>query len=197
MESLQTSLPYLMEYSYLGAFVLILVFSVVPLSKTLVIVAAGLLASQGVGSPALFLLVCMAALLTADGGYYLLGRFGGASLTQWRFFSNPAKRQRLEQAREAFRRHDWLAVFSARFLPFVRSFIFIVAGLNRMAVLRFVSADLVSAAIYAPLALGLGYFVGENRERLVRYAEQGEWWLAALVVAVVLLFVVLRRRRRA
>jgi len=194
MESLQASLPYLSEYSYLGAFVLILVFSVVPLSKTLVIAAAGLLASQGVGSPGIYLLVCMAALLTADGGYYLLGRFGGASLTQWRFFANPSRLQRLEKAGEAFRRHDWLAVFSARFLPFVRSFIFIVAGLNRMAGWRFVSADLLSAAIYAPMALGLGYFVGENRERLVRYTQQGEWWLAALAAAMVLLVVVLRRR---
>lgn len=194
MESLQTSLPYLTEYSYLGVFILILLFSVMPLSKTLVIVAAGVLASQGLGSLVLYLLVSMAALLVADGAYYLLGWFGGSSLTQWQTFTDPVRARRLARAGELFRRHDWLAVFSARFLPFVRSFIFIVAGLNRMAGLRFVSADLLSAAIYAPLALALGYLVGENRELLVHYAQRGEWWLAALAAAMVLLLVLLRRR---
>jgi membrane protein DedA with SNARE-associated domain len=195
MESLETSLPYLSQYSYLGVFVLILVFSVAPLSKTLVIVAGGVLASQGVGSLGLYLLVSVAALVTADGAYYLLGYFGGTRVTQWRFFSAPSKARRFAKAGEIFRRHDWSAVFSARFLPFVRSFIFIVAGWNRMSPLRFVSADLISAGLYVPPALGLGYFVGENRALLVRYVEQGEWLLAALVVVILAVVLVLRRRK--
>jgi membrane protein DedA with SNARE-associated domain len=196
MESLEASLPYLIQYSYLGVYVLILVFSVVPLSKTLVIVAGGILASQGVGSLSIYLLVSIAALVTADGLYYLLGYFGGERVMQWRFFSAPSKAQRFAAAGEMFRRHAWGAVFSARFLPFVRTFIFIVAGLNRMSLLRFTAADLLSACLYVPVAVGLGYFLGENRELLVRYVERGEWLLAALVVVIIAIVFVLRRHRR-
>ena len=196
MESLEASLPYLTQYSYLGVYVLILVFSVVPLSKTLVIVAGGILASQGLGSLSIYLLVSVAALATADGLYYLLGYFGGERVMRWRFFSAPSKAQRFAAAGEIFQRHDWGAVFSARFLPFVRTFIFIVAGLNRMPPLRFVSADLLSASLFVPVAAGLGYFLGENRELLVRYVERGEWFLAGLVIVIIAIVFVVRRRKR-
>jgi len=198
LESLETTLPYLMRYSYLGVFGLILLFStVLPFSKTLVIVGAGILASQGIGSLPVYILVSLAGLLTADGIYYALGYIVGEKVLQWRIFSGDRNRERFREAEARFQRHDWFAVFCARFLPFLRTAVFVVAGLSRMYPFRFLSADFLSACVFAPLAIFLGYFSSENREALVRYVKQGEYALALIVCLVlVLLFFFPRRPKR-
>ena len=117
MESLDATLPYLVRYSYLGVYGLILVFSfVLPFSKTLVIVGAGILAAQGIGSLPVYLLASLAGLMTADSIYYFLGYWGGEKVLEWRLFSGPDKEKRFRAAEARFHRHEWLAVFSARAL---------------------------------------------------------------------------------
>ncbi len=195
MESLEAALPYLVRYSYLGVYGLIILFStVMPFSKTLVIVAAGIVASQGVGSLSGYLLASLAGLVTADGIYYSLGYIVGERVLRWRFFSGDLNRQRFLEAEARFQRHNWLAVFTARFLPFLRVAVFVVAGLSRMSPVRFLSADLLSGCLLAPVAISLGYFFGENREALVRYIREGELVLA-LLVGLVLVFLFFFPRR--
>lgn len=198
MESLEATLPYLVRYSYLGVYGLILMFStVLPFSKTLVIVAAGILASQGIGSLPVYLMVSLAGLVTADSVYYSLGYFFGERVLGWKTFSGPRNQQRFREAETRFRRHDGFAVFSARFLPFLRCPIFVVAGMSRMFPLRFLLADFLSACLLAPVAISLGYFFGENRELLVRYVKEGEYVLGLLVcLLLVFLFFFPRRPKR-
>ena len=198
MESLEATLPYLVRYSYLGVYGLILMFStVLPFSKTLVIVAAGILASQGIGSLPVYLMVSLAGLVTADSVYYSLGYFFGERVLGWKTFSGPRNQQRFREAEARFRRHDGFAVFSARFLPFLRCAIFVVAGMSRMFPLRFLLADFLSACLLAPVAISLGYFFGENRELLVRYIKEGEFVLALLVcLLLVFLFLFPKKPRK-
>ena len=196
MESLEATLPYLVRYSYLGVYGLILLFSTVMpfFSKTLVIVAAGILASQGLGSLPVYLVVSLAGLVTADSIFYSLGYFFGERVLGWKTFSGPRNQERFREAEVRFRRHDGFAVFSARFLPFLRCPIFIVAGMSRMFPFRFFLADFLSACLLAPVAIALGYFFGENRELLVRYVKEGEYALA-LVVCLLLVFLFFFPRR--
>ena len=198
MESLEATLPYLVRYSYLGVYGLILLFStVLPFSKTLVIVASGILASQGIGSLPVYLMVSLAGLVTADSIFYSLGYFFGERVLGWKTFSGPRNQQRFREAEARFRRHDGFAVFSARFLPFLRCAIFVVAGMSRMFPLRFLLADFLSACLLAPVAISLGYFFGENRELLVRYVKEGEYVLGLLVfLLLVFLFLFPRRPKR-
>ncbi len=198
MESLEATLPHLVRYSYLGVYGLILLFSTaLPFSKTLVIVAAGILASQGIGSLPVYLMVSLAGLVTADSIYYSLGYSLGERVLRWKTFSGPRNQKRFREAEARFRSHDGFAVFSARFLPFLRCPIFVVAGMSRMFPLRFLVADSLSACLFAPVAIALGYFFGENRELLDRYVKHGEYALDLLVcLLLVFLFFFPRRGGR-
>jgi membrane protein DedA with SNARE-associated domain len=199
LESLESTLPYQIRYSYLGVYGLILLFSTAMpfFSKTLVIVAAGILASQGIGSLPVYLMVSLAGLVTADGAFYLLGYFFGERVLGWKTFSGPRNQQRFREAEVRFQEHDGLAVLSARFLTFLRCPIFVVAGISRMFPLRFLLADFLSACLLAPVAIALGYFFGENRESLVRYVKEGEHVLALLVcLLLVFLFLFPRKPRK-
>ena len=107
MESLEATLPYLVRYSYLGVYGLILLFSTaLPFSKTLEIVAAGILASQGIGSLPVYLMVSLAGLVTADSVFYSLGYFFGERVLGWKAFSGPRNQARFREAEARFRRHD-------------------------------------------------------------------------------------------
>lgn len=198
METLEAAIPYLSDYSYLGVFVLIVAFSFMPpLSKTLVIVAAGILAFEGVGNVYLYILVCVAALVTIDSVFFLMGYLNKTNVLDWAYFSAPKRQQKLVAAESYFRRHEMFAVFSARFLPFIRAFVFVVAGLNRMSPWRFLAADILSATLFVPVAIALGYLLAEQQETLVRYAQQGEFALGAVVaIIVIVLFVIARKKAK-
>ncbi len=198
LESFEAILPYLERFSYPGLFGLLLACSFgFPFSKTLSILAAGVLASQGVGNLYVFMAISMAGLVTADGTFYLLGYLGGERVLKWRGFSRRQFRERLLLAEKEYRRQGWWAVFSARFTPFLRTVIFFVAGMSRMSPQRFFLADVLSALLYAPALLLAGYLFSENRQLLLLRIRESEEALAILffVLLLLLLFRVLRRRK--
>lgn len=194
METLTKALPYLAEYSYLGVFLLIVAFSFMPpMSKTLVIVAAGVLAGQGVGNVYLYMIVCVAGLVTVDSLFFFLGYYNRDKVYHWRWFSKPQNRIKLSRAEMHLRQHEFSAIFSARFLPYLRGFIFIVAGLNRMATRRFLAADALSAALVVPVAVFTGYLLGENLDALVATVRGGESVLAMVAIGIVVVIIIVSR----
>lgn len=195
MDTLEATLPFVARYSYVGVFGLILLFStLLPFSKTLVIVGAGILAYRGIGSVPGYMLVSLAGLVTADSCYYALGYIGGERVLRWKRFSGARNQERFRQAEERFRKHGGFTVFSARFLPFLRCPIFVVAGLSRMSPLRFLVVDFLSACVFVPVAVLLGYFFSENHEVLVRHVRKGELLLALLILLALVLCFFLPRR---
>jgi len=156
------------------------------------------LASQGIGNLYVFMAISVAGLVTADGSYYFLGYLGGKRVLAWRTFSRRKFRERLLLAETEYRRQGWWAVFSARFTPFLRTVIFFVAGLSRMAPQRFFLADTLSALLFAPALVLSGYLFSENRQVLLQHIRESEEALAVLflLLILVLLFRALRRRKR-
>ncbi len=199
METYESILPYLNQYSYVGLYGMILACSLgFPFSKTLAILAAGVLASQGIGNLVLFMVVGIAGLVTADGAYYLLGYAGGDRILQWRVFARRRFREKLLEAEGAYQRHAWWAVFSARFTPFLRTVIFLSAGISRMTPRRFLSADILSALLYVPVVSVLGFLFSEKHKDLGTFVREGETIVAVLVLAILFLafiLAMLRRRR--
>jgi membrane protein DedA with SNARE-associated domain len=169
-----------------------------PFSKTLCLLAAGVLASQGIGNLGGFLIVGMAGMVTADGLYYLLGYLGGQRILHRSFFDRRRFRERLREAEGRYRRQEWWAVFGARFTPFVRSVIFFAAGLSRMPPKRFFLADFLSALIYVSGLCLTGYLCSENRDALLRHVRESEELLAVFfagVIGVLLGWAVWKRKR--
>lgn len=199
LETLESILPYLSRYSYAGLFGVILACSFgFPFSKTLSLLGAGILASQGAGNLLLYMVVGLAALVTSDSVYFCIGYFGGPRVLNWRFFARRHFQESLREAEASYRTQEWWAVFSARFTPFVRSVIFLTAGLSRMAPHRFLAADLLSALLFVPAVALSGFFFSENRRSLVGIIQEGEFLASLLILfALALFFLVTRRRKRA
>jgi membrane-associated protein len=126
----------------------------------------GFLATKPEGLPhinqpiAVVVAVLFVAALLGNQVGYLLGSKVGV-----RLFGRPNSRlfsqKNLDKSREFFERHGSKTIVMARFVPVVRTFAPIVAGISAMKYRTFITYNLVGAALWAVGVTLLGYFLGE------------------------------------
>jgi membrane-associated protein len=108
-------------------------------------------------------------------------------------------RDRLHRFEAAYRRHGDLYILVNRFLPGVRGFFFVAAGMSGMRLPRVLALGAVSAAAWNSLLLAAGWLVGENLERLLSLARTyatATWILLGAVALALLVRALVRRVRR-
>lgn len=129
---------------------------------------AGFLASQDFLNIWLLVFVCFVAAVTGDATGYAFGNRVGRRLFRKpeSLLFNP---DHLQRAERFFEKHGGKAIIIARFLPIVRTFIPIVAGIGSMSYPRFFSYNVIGAVLWAiglPLA---GFFLGNAIPSVDRY----------------------------
>ncbi len=90
------------------------------------------------------------------------------------------KRKYLDQTHQFFERHGSKALVIGRFVPIVRTFVTVVAGVGRMERRHFLTWSAVGAALWASLITLTGYFLGKSFPGLGKNIDY------AVVVIVVL-----------
>ena len=115
------------------------------------------------GPPLVELLIAMAFLTTAAflGNVvgYEIGRRIGPPL--YERDGRIIKRKYFDQTTAFFDRHGNKALVIGRFVPFVRTYITVVAGVTRMDRARFFLWSLVGAVLWVVSIMLLGYFLGD------------------------------------
>ncbi|MDO8576626.1 MAG: VTT domain-containing protein [bacterium] len=122
---------------------------------------AGLLASQGIFNVWILIpLLTLAAILGDNTGYWFGAKVG------YRLFLRPDSRffrqEHLKRAKEFYDRHGFLAIVLARFIPIIRTFAPIVAGVVRMRYRVFVVYNIVGALLWASGVTFLGFYLGQK-----------------------------------
>ncbi len=137
--------------------------------------------------------VPLAAIVGAQVGY-LIGRRAGPAL-----FRRPDSRffhqRNVDRARAYFEDHGPKTVELARFIPVVRTFTPVVAGVGRMNYRTFVTFNVLGGLLWAVGVTLLGYVLGETIPDIDRYL------IPAVLVIVALSFIpvgreLLKARRR-
>ncbi|MDX2644524.1 DedA family protein [Streptomyces sp. NPDC001902] len=108
-------------------------------------------------------LVCVLVVLAAVAGDqvgYLFGRKVGPSLFR-RPDSRLFKQENVEKAHEFFERHGAKSIVLARFVPIVRTFTPIIAGVSRMNYRVFVTYNIVGGLLWGAGVTLLGYWLGQ------------------------------------
>jgi membrane-associated protein len=106
------------------------------------------------------------------------------------------RKQHLVRAHEFYERHGGKALILARFMPVVRTFAPVVAGMASMDYGRFVAYTIVGAVLWAVGVTWLGYFLGSLVPEAGKYLE----YIVALIILVSIappLIHLLRERARA
>ncbi|MCW2827132.1 MAG: hypothetical protein JWQ67_748 [Marmoricola sp.] len=127
---------------------------------SLLFLAGALVASHVIALP--FWVLVAGVLLAAVAGDqlgYLVGRHYGPKI-----FSRPDSRlfrqENAERARAFFARRGAIAVIAGRFVPVVRTFVPVVAGVGRMRHRTFTVLNLLGAVVWAVGIVTVGFFFG-------------------------------------
>ncbi len=156
---------------------------------------AGLLAAQGLFSPALLILVLIVAAVTGNMTGYWFGQKVGPKLFERKdsFFF---RKEHVYQAQAFYEKHGAKTILLARFIPIVRTFAPIVAGIARMPYRSFLLYNVIGATVWScGLVLG-GYLFGNLITDVDRYL------LPVILVIIILSFlpaiwhIVQQRRQR-
>ncbi len=129
------------------------------------LVTAGLLASTPSSNQlhlnlAVILIGCFVAAVTGDQVGYLFGKRVGPSLFR-RPNSRLFKQEHVERANKFFEEHGAKTIVMARFVPVVRTFAPILAGVGSMPYRTFLSYNLIGGALWAVGVTLIGYFLGD------------------------------------
>jgi membrane-associated protein len=120
---------------------------------------AGFLASQNVLSLPILLVLFAIAAVVGDSVGYTFGRRVGRRLFE-RGDSMFFKKKHLIKAEEFYEKHGSKTIIIARFMPIVRTFAPIVAGIALMNYRRFVTYNIVGGLLWACGVTLAGYFLG-------------------------------------
>jgi membrane-associated protein len=155
---------------------------------------AGLLSSQGHLAPLPVLLVgCFVAAVAGDQVGYVFGSRVGPALFR-RPDSRIFKQEYVERARAFFERHGSKTIVLARFVPIVRTFAPILAGVGDMQYRTFATFNVLGGLLWAVGVTSLGYVLGETAPWVEDYLLP----VIAVIIALSLIPVaveILRSRR--
>ena len=116
--------------------------------------------------------ILILGVVVSDGLLYGMGRFWGPRLleTAWmKHFIPPERHGRIE---ENFHKYGVLVLLFARFLPTIRSPVFIIAGVMRLPFKRFLLADGLYAIPGVSLLFTLAFWFGDTFRNLVLSFER-------------------------
>jgi membrane protein DedA with SNARE-associated domain len=192
---------FLLHWGYLAlALATLLAAMGIPTGSELVIAFAGALASGKVTGAdhhlALVGVIVIATVGELIGSMfgYSIGRIGGGPLLERVGKYLLIMGKDLDRAEALFAQHGQPIAFFGRFIPLVRSFIGLGAGIAEMAVARFVACSAAASVIWCAAFALIGYKVGGRWSRDLHDISVATDAIAVFVVVGVMLLIARRWR---
>ena len=189
----------LLIYGYLLLFAWVLVEQLgVPLPATPVLLAAGALSAEHELNFVLALLAGLAASLTADSAWFLIGSRYGHRVLRILCKLSLEPTVCVRRTQNSFGRRRAITIMIAKFVPGLATLAPPVAGQNGMAFGSFLLFDAIGATAWLGALLAAGRFFGDLLQRNSSLLDWAGRFSGALLVLGILGFLVARivRRRR-
>jgi undecaprenyl-diphosphatase len=159
---------------------------------SIVVIASGFLASQGMFDIwALFAWSSLGAIL-GDNFSYFLGRHGLIAFHADNKFFKP---EILEKGKAYFEKHGDKSVFLGRFIGWVRPIVPFVAGVFRLNRMRFFFWNATSGILWSVSHIAFGYYFGDALEIVGAWATRAGFWTFAIIATALLLWILVRRSK--
>jgi membrane protein DedA with SNARE-associated domain len=184
---------FLESWGYLAVFVLSFISAMaLPVGAEVAIIYGGVLASGQVPGEhhplnvvAVILVAAAAEVLGSIAGY-AIGNYGGRPLVDKVGKYILLTHKDLDRAEAWFARRGDPIVLLGRFVPLLRSFVSLAAGLAEMALGKFVLFTVIGCTIWCAALTGLGYSLGSSYHHVLKDFSDAGYVIAAIVVLVVI-----------
>lgn len=164
MHELDWLMGFFTSYGYLAVFGLLFLCGLgLPMPEDITLVASGILAGRGLADVHLMFLVGFLGVMVGDGFMFTAGRLYGENALKLRFIARIVTPERYAKVQLLFDKHGSKLLFAARFMPGVRSVVFITAGVSRRVPFwLFALMDGTAALISVPVWVYLAYYGAKN-----------------------------------
>lgn len=132
------------------------------------LVTAGLLASRGLLDLKLLIILTIIAAITGDSVGYWFGHKTGPKIFR-REDSLLFHKKNLIRANQFYQKHGGKTIILARFMPFIRTFAPIVAGVGTMQYTKFLFYNIFGGIFWVLLTTLFGFFLGSVIPDIDRY----------------------------
>ncbi len=140
-------------------------------------------------------LVCYSSILTGDLVAYQLGKKYGKSISRYPPFKWAMSQKRMARMDRWFARFGNSTVFFGRMVAGIRFVTFVMAGMARMPIRRFVLYDSLAALVTVPAWIVLGYYVGTHFHEIVEWMSTintTTWIVLGALASLFLLYKLVR-----
>lgn len=134
----------------------------VPIPEDITLLAAGVMAALGSISLVGAIIVGLIGVLLGDGFMFMLGRVYGKRAFKFPVIRTILTPERIVLAEKKIRGNSKFICFTARFLPGLRSPVFLTAGAMGVSPLTFLALDGFAALISVPAWILVGWWFGQN-----------------------------------
>lgn len=192
--------PYLQSLQGLPAYALLfaLLFGCgigLPMNEDIVLLAAAALTLKGVLDPLVLMGVAWFGLVGGDALVFHWGHRYGAGLLRRPFLARIVPPERLESMQATMRRYGPAYIFVVRFMPGIRTALFLAAGSLKMPYRHLFLYDGLAALIELPVLVYGVRYVGGRWEEILDLIHRFQSVIVPVIV-VLLLAVWLYRRNR-
>lgn len=180
-----------------AALLMMLESMIAPIPSEAVMPFVGFLVADGKWNLYLAILTTTLGSLAGSLLSYYMGYYGGKPLVLKVGKYLLLDRHDLELTEKFFaRRSGTLTLFFSRFIPVIRHFISIPAGMGKMRLLPFILATLIGATLWNSFLLYLGLILRENWTLVQKYSHQIDIAVVLFLLALVGWFIYSRLQRR-
>jgi membrane protein DedA with SNARE-associated domain len=177
------------HFSYIGLFVLLILGAIgLPFPEGTTLIVCGVLIFTHVIKSIPALLIAYSGILIGDLLAYLLGRKYGRMIVTHKRFHRIISPERLLKLEDMFNKKRTLLVMIGGHLV---GEIFIVAGVMRMPLSKFLAADAIASLFAIAIWTGIGYIGGNSLEVIkedISRVEHIGILFAIIVISIYLLF---------
>ena len=163
------------------------------------LITAGLFAARGDFDYAMLLLALIPAAIVGNATGYYIGHRTGKTL-----YSRPDsllfRREHLQMTHEYYEKHGGKTIILAQFIPILRTFAPVVAGVGEMGYRQFATYNVVGAILWVGSMLTAGYMLGNaipNIESRIHYVVAVVIFISLLPPGIALLKARLRKKAAA
>lgn len=168
-----------------------------PMNEDIVLLAAAALTLKGVMEPVPLMVVAWFGLVAGDALVFHWGHRFGTRLLRHRFAARIVSEEKLVSLQDTMRRFGPAYIFVVRFMPGIRTALFLAAGSLKMPYRHLFIYDGLAAVVELPLLVYGVRYVGGNWEQIRALVERFQYvLLPAVVVIVVGLWLYARSKKK-
>lgn len=173
----------------IGIFLFLIVeYGGIPIPSELILPFFGISAAEGkISLIGIIIISILGALIGAIICYYI-GYFGGTSFLNWLRKKIPSMNKHIDVMEKWFKKYGKESILIVRLVPFIRTYISLLAGAERQRMPIFIIYSTIGIAIWNIFLILLGYFVGNNMNLIQSIITKYTYAVIAICVIGVIIY---------